>query len=41
MGRVRRRDGEARDLEFVVVRAPRQFFDRAAVEGAGRQNPFP
>ena len=37
IGRVRRRDGEARDLEFVVVRPPRQVFDRASVEVAGRK----
>ena len=37
MGSVRRRDGEARDLEFVVVRSPRQAFDRASVEVAGRE----
>ena len=35
MGRVRRRDGEARDLEFAMVRSPRQVFDRASVEVAG------
>ena len=37
IGRMRRRDSEARDIEFVVVRPPRQFFDRASVEVAGRK----
>ena len=40
MGCVRRRDGEARDLEFVMVRPPRQVFDRASVEVAGRKIHF-
>ena len=37
MGRARSRDGEARDVKLVVKRAPRQFLDRAAVEGTGRK----
>ena len=34
-GSVRRRDGEARDLQFAVVRSSRQVFDRTPVERAG------
>ena len=37
IGRMRRRDGEACDVEFVVVRPPRQVLDRASVEIAGRK----
>ena len=37
MRRLRRSDGEARDLQFVMVRSPRQVFDRTSVELAGRK----
>ena len=34
---MRRRDGEARDLDLLVVRPPRQGLDRASIEIAGRK----